>query len=94
MADLYVAAGYVDAGYVEEIATPDAGYPSPSDVRLGVVYGPNGEYTGTYAGDSAGTIASEVVRQLNLTTIPVNVAKINNVAVSGTGVEGDTWGPA
>ena len=93
MADLYVADGYVDAGYIEEIATPDAGYPSPSDVRLGVVYGPNGEYTGTYAGDSAGTIASEVVRQLNLTTIPVNVAKINNVAVGGSGTKSDPWGP-
>lgn len=25
-------------------------YPSPSDVRFGVNYGPNGIYTGTYAG--------------------------------------------
>jgi hypothetical protein len=93
MADLYVAAGYVDAGYVEEIATPDAGYPSPSDVRLGVVYGPNGEYTGTYAGDSAGTIASEVVRQLNLTAIPVNIVEVNSIAVGGSGTKSDPWGP-
>jgi hypothetical protein len=94
MADLYVSDGYVAIGYVEGIATPSEGYPSPSDVRQGVVYGPNGEYIGTYVPSDAGQIATEVVRQLNLSPIPVNVTKINNITVSGSGRKGDTWGPA
>ena len=38
--------------------------------------------------------ASDVVTALNATTIPVNVAKINSVTVTGAGVTGDEWGPA
>lgn len=33
------------------------GYPSASDVRLGVVYGPNNEYTGTLVLTGGGSIA-------------------------------------
>ena len=45
----YVNNGYVADGYVVGSAsiTKYAPYPSPNDVRTGVVYGPNKEYTGT-----------------------------------------------
>lgn len=39
-------------------------------------------------------IANAVLALLNATTIPVNVAEINNVPVSGAGVTGNEWGPA
>lgn len=93
MADLYVENGYVDAGYVEE-TTVAIGYPAPSEVKSGVIYGPNLEYVGTFTGDSAEAIATEVVRQINQAIIPVNVVEINSILVGGSGVEGDTWGPA
>lgn len=50
--------------------------------------------TGGTSGPSAGDIAAAVLAALNATTIPVDVRKINEVAVSGAGVEGDEWGPA
>ncbi len=30
----------------------------------------------------------------NLDEMPANIVKVNNVSVTGTGVDGDTWGPA
>ena len=54
-------------------------YPDPSDVRLGVAYGPTGtEYTGTMtggAGLSAADIAAAVVSALQGTTIPVDAVQ-------------------
>ena len=46
------------------------------------------------SGPSAGDIASAVVAALNATTIPTNVKKVNDVTIKGTGVTGNTWGPA
>ena len=39
-------------------------------------------------------IADEIMARLAATAIPVDVRKINNVTVEGTGVAGDEWGPA
>ena len=71
----YVASGYVAAGYVETAETLPSGYPAESDVRLGAVYGPNGEYVGAYVG----------------ATTNVNVTHINGSPVIGTGQIGDDW---
>lgn len=43
---------------------------------------------------SASEVANAVLAALQGTTIPVNVAKINDVSVTGAGVAGDEWGPA
>jgi hypothetical protein len=57
----YVDPGYVDPDwyvawsafntnvFFTPTVTSISTYPAPSDVRLGVVYGPGGIYTGTYA---------------------------------------------
>jgi hypothetical protein len=39
-------------------------------------------------------IVTGIVNQLYSETIPVNVKEINDITVTGSGVEGDTWGPA
>jgi hypothetical protein len=39
-------------------------------------------------------IIAGVVNQLYSEIIPVNVKEINDITVVGTGVEGNTWGPA
>lgn len=39
-------------------------------------------------------LAAAVLAALNATTIPVNIKKVNDTNLTGTGVEGDTWGPA
>lgn len=44
--------------------------------------------------ENPGVTAAELVSALNATTIPVDIAKVNGVTVSGTGAEGDAWGPA
>ena len=56
----YVAVGYVASGYVSTNDPPIPGYPDPQDVKLGVVYGPANEYTGTYVTATAADIASAV----------------------------------
>lgn len=70
-------------------------YPDPSDVRLGVAYGPTGtEYTGTMtdgSGPSASDIAAAVVAALNATTIPVDTRKMNGADIIGDGTEGNDW---
>jgi hypothetical protein len=43
---------------------------------------------------STAQIVAEVLAALNATTIPVNVEKINNTALAGSGVSGDSWRPA
>ena len=73
-------------------------YPDPSDVRLGVAYGPTGtEYTGTMtggSGPSASDIAAAVVTALNATTIPVNVTHFNGNPTVGSGTPADPVRPA
>ena len=49
--------------------------------------------TGGSSGPSAADIAAEVIAALNATAIPVNVAKINNVTVKGSGTAIDPWNP-
>jgi len=39
-------------------------------------------------------IVAAVIAQLNNERIPVNVKQINDILVGGSGVAGDTWGPA
>lgn len=75
-------------------------WPLSSDVRLGVTYGPTGaEYTGTMA-EGGGTyptaesIAAAVVSALQGTTIPVNVTKVHNVVLTGSGTPADPMRPA
>lgn len=46
------------------------------------------------SGPSAGDIAAAVLAALNATTIPVDVARINSVQLTGTGVPGNGWRPA
>lgn len=89
----YVATGYVAAGYVSNVAIPD-GYPLPSDVRLGVTYGPNYEYTGNYVTAAANDIAAAVIAAAQIAPIYSDIRKINAVVVDGAGVVGNEWGPA
>jgi len=89
----YVASGYVATGYVEDIA-PATGYPSPSDVRTGVVYGPASEYTGTYAGGTGPTaaeIAEAILAAAQITPIYSDNRKINGANVIGDGSAGNQW---
>ncbi len=75
-------------------------WPLTADVRLGVTYGPTGaEYTGTMA-EGGGTyptaesIAAAVLAALQATTIPVNVTKVHNVVLTGSGTPADPMRPA
>lgn len=43
------------------------------------------------SGPTASDIANETVSQLNATTIPVDVQKMNGANVLGTGIESDKW---
>ena len=70
-------------------------YPDPSDVRLGVTYGPTGtEYTGAMtgtSGPSASDIAAAVLAAINLQTIPVNTVQMNGAPITGDGSEANRW---
>ena len=91
----YVASGYVATGYVEDIA-PATGYPSPSDVKAGIVYGPALEYTGTYTGGTGPTaaeIAAAVLAAAMITPIHADMRKVRGQALAGAGSEADPWGP-
>lgn len=52
--------------------------------------------SGLTAGESATlmSIAGDVLAQLNATTIPVNIKKVNDVPIQGAGVLGNHWRPA
>ena len=90
----YVASGYVAEGYVQALpAPPIVGYPSPSNVRLGVVYGAANEYTGTYSTPGAQDIAAAVLVQLMSGAIPANMVQVRGQPITGTGSEADPWGP-
>lgn len=75
-------------------------YPDPSDVRLGVTYGPTGtEYTGTMtggSGPSASEIAAAVVAamQTSPTPFPSNVTHFNGNPTVGSGQPNDPVRPA
>ncbi len=75
-------------------------YPDPSDVRLGVTYGPTGtEYTGTMtggSGPSASDIAAAVVAamQTSPTPFPSNVTHFNGNPTVGSGQPNDPVRPA
>jgi hypothetical protein len=71
--------------------------------------GTNVGFTGTIAGSgavnsgsgggggdcpTAAEIAAEVLSQLQGTTIPVNLVKVRNQTIVGTGTESNPWGPA
>ena len=78
----------------------DAVWPDPSQVLLGVVYGPTGaDYTGTLVpGANADEVAAAVwayaTRSLTVTA-EVNVKQVNDVPLAGSGVPGsDPWRPA
>ncbi len=43
---------------------------------------------------SAADLAAALLAAMNANPPSVNVSQINSVAVTGTGVEGDTWGPS
>lgn len=47
----------------------------------------------TGAGSTASEIAAAVLSALQSTEIPVNVKKVNDLIVTGTGTELDPWGP-
>jgi hypothetical protein len=42
---------------------------------------------------NASQIAAAVLAQILASMIPANIKQVNDVAVTGTGVEGDYWGP-
>lgn len=73
-------------------------WPDPSNVLLGVTYGPTGvEYTGTAvggSGPSAESIAAAVLAALQATTIPVNIKQVNDVTVQGAGTPANPMRPA
>jgi hypothetical protein len=54
---------------------------------VGSVTGAVGSVTGNVGGNVAGSVGSVTAE------VSANVTKINNVAVNGTGVLGDEWGP-
>ena len=89
----YVATGYVASGYVSDVSIPD-GYPLPSDVRLGVTYGPNYEYAGTYVTANAGAIADAIIAAAQVSPIYSDIRKVNSLSVDGSGTESEPWGPA
>lgn len=91
----YVASGYVATGYVEDIA-PATGYPSPSDVKAGIVYGPALEYTGTYTGSTSSTaseIAAAILAAAQANPIQSDIRKVKGQTVNGAGSAIDPWGP-
>ena len=73
-------------------------WPSESDVRFGVQYGPTGtEYTGAMVGGgsypTADQIAGAVIAALQGTTIPANIKQVNDVTVQGAGTKLNPWQP-
>ena len=82
---------------MSEVAPGGEVWPTESDVRLGVTYGPTGtEYTGTMtggSGPSAESIAAAVLAALQGTTIPVNSKQVNDVTVQGAGTKLNPWQP-
>lgn len=49
--------------------------------------------TGSGGGATASEVAAAVLAALQATTIPVNIKKVNDLVVDGTGTELDPWGP-
>ena len=60
-----------------------------SSAAATIIYGEGGGTAPTAAQNAAATVEA-----LNATTIPVNIAKVNNVSVTGTGTQSDPWNPA
>lgn len=49
--------------------------------------------SGSSGGPTAAEIAAAVLASLNAATIPVNITKVNDVSVKGSGTAGDPWNP-
>ena len=83
---------------MSEVAPGGEVWPTESDVRLGVTYGPTGtEYTGTMtggSGPSAESIAAAVLAALQGTTIPVDLQTVKGQSLKGDGSEANPWNPA
>lgn len=90
----YVNTGYVADGYVEDLPPPSLGYPSPSNVRLGVVYGASNEYTGTYVTPDTQATVDALIAALQLSVVPVNLVQVRGQSIGGSGIESDPWRPA
>lgn len=90
----YVNTGYVTDGYVEDLPPPSAGYPSPSNVRLGVVYGAANEYTGAYVTPDTQATVDALIAALQLHVVPVNLVQVRGKSLGGSGIESDPWRPA
>ena len=90
----YVNTGYAADGYVEDLPPPGNGYPSPSNVRLGVVYGASSEYTGTYVTPSTQATVDALIAALQLSVVPVNLVQVRGQSIGGSGYESDPWRPA
>lgn len=45
------------------------------------------------SGPSASDIAAALIAALNATTIPVDIRKVNNIQVKGSGTPADPWNP-
>lgn len=75
-------------------------WPSESDVRLGVAYGPTGtEYTGTMAGGggtypTAESIAAAVLAAMQANPPPTNTVMVNHVPLQGDGTPANPMRPA
>jgi len=72
-------------------------WPIPSQVLLGVQYGPTGvEYTGTATGGSGPTaadIAAAVIALAQTTPIQADLRRVTGQAINGAGTEANPWGP-
>ena len=75
----YVAAGYVDQGYADGDAVLSL---TQADIARIVAALP-----------SASDIAAALIAALNATTIPVDIRKVNNIQVKGSGTPADPWNP-
>jgi hypothetical protein len=50
-------------------------------------------FGGSLSDEDIARIVVAVMAAMNATTVPVNIKKVNDVTIRGTGVMGDTWGP-
>lgn len=82
---------FVDGGGVPVVATLGT---YQVNVNYTVPVQAQGIATGGSSGPSASEIADEIMARLGATAIPVNIRKVNDIDIDGSGTSGDPWGPA
>lgn len=81
---------FVDGGGVPVVSTLGT---FQVNVNYTVPVQAQGIATSGSTGPTAAEIAAEVLASLLATAIPVDIAKVNGITVTGTGTPGDYWGP-